>query len=87
MQIFDTMRLTRADWYTANPLALFTEEQLAQLASQAGMTLEEQIMAMIHRQWLTIDNKAAKVWRLQLFNHLTTIQPPIESVQVQPSNR
>ncbi len=39
MDLFATMRWNNAGWYTANPLETMTDEQLARLAGQVGMTL------------------------------------------------
>ena len=41
MDLFTTMRWNNADWYTANPLLTMTDEQLAGLSEQAGMSVEE----------------------------------------------
>ena len=38
--IFEEMRRANADWYTASPLETLGEEELADLARQAGMTLD-----------------------------------------------
>lgn len=38
---FEYMRRANADWYTANPLEQLSEEDLARLADEAGMTVEE----------------------------------------------
>jgi len=41
LSIFEEMRWANADWYTSNPVEHLNDEQLAALAAQAGMTVEE----------------------------------------------
>ena len=40
-EMFEYIRRTNADFYTANPLEQMSETELLQLAKEAGMTLEE----------------------------------------------
>ena len=46
MWIFDQMRWDHADWYTDNPQASMSEDQLQDLAQQCGMTVDELRAAM-----------------------------------------
>jgi hypothetical protein len=41
MDMFEYIRLTNADWYTANPIDQMSDEELAPYAQQAGLTVQE----------------------------------------------
>lgn len=41
MQLFEYNRWAKSDWYTANPLEQLSPEQLADLAAQQNMTVDE----------------------------------------------